>query len=390
LRVTPVFLLFAALSLMRAQFQGVPSSNSTPPGVVGPPTGFPTDDMGMSTSQSPATAAQRPVFVSGTVAMDDGSSLPASVDILSVCGTRQRTVARAASRGGFSFQWNSSEPVLPEAADDGAMTHTSDGSAGTSGSGGLDLVGNCDLRAASSGYTSSRVDLSNGHTSGNFEAGTILLHRLTGNEGRVVSVLALKAPKDVVKNFEKGQALARANKLTEAAASFQKALASYPQYPDAWFALGNVELRLGAREPAREDYRKALDLDGKLVGPWQALGYMASDESKWEEAAKYLDQAVQLDAMGSTMAWYFSAVANYNLMRFDVAERSIRAEIKLNGDRNPRAEFLLAEVLIGREDLKGGAEVLRKYVQTWPHSDDVEAAKTQLSQIESQLALSRP
>jgi Tfp pilus assembly protein PilF len=82
----------------------------------------------------------------------------------------------------------------------------------------------------------------------------------------VVSLLSLKAPRDAKKNFDKGTEQARANKLADAAASFQKSVASYPQYADAWLSLGKVQEQLGAKDAAREDFQKAMDLDDKLVG----------------------------------------------------------------------------------------------------------------------------
>jgi uncharacterized protein HemY len=87
--------------------------------------------------------------------------------------------------------------------------------------------------------------------------------------------------------------------------------------------------------------------------------------------------------MNSPMAWYFSAMANYNLGRFEQAERSIRAEMKL--ENNPRAEYLLGLVLIARKDLKGGAEALRTYLASSPKPEDAAMAQKQLSRAESQL-----
>jgi tetratricopeptide (TPR) repeat protein len=264
------------------------------------------------------------------------------------------------------------------------------GSGNTSGSGGgsglrtADPLADCDLRADASGFTSSKVSLYEHRGLYNFDVGAIVLHRITGDEGRVVSLLALKAPKDAKKNFDKGTALVRANKLTDAAASFQKSVTGYPQYADAWLSLGRVQVRLGSKDAARESFQKAMDLDDKLVGPWQELGYMAFDQSKWEDAARYLDKAVRLDPMSSPMAWYFSAVADYNLGRFEQAERSVRAELKL--ENNPRAEYVLGLVLIARKDYNGGADALRTYLASSPKSEEADIARKQLIRIASQLA----
>jgi tetratricopeptide (TPR) repeat protein len=144
-----------------------------------------------------------------------------------------------------------------------------------------------------------------------------------------------------------------------------------------------VQEQLGAKDAAHEDFQKAMDLDGKLVGPWQELGYMASDQSKWEDAARYLNRAVRLDPMNSPMAWYFNAMANYNLGRFEQAERSVRAEMKL--DKNPRAEYLLGLVPIARKDLRGGAEALRSYLASSPKTEEAVIARKQLTRVEGQL-----
>jgi tetratricopeptide (TPR) repeat protein len=249
-----------------------------------------------------------------------------------------------------------------------------------------DPLANCDLRAELSGYSSTRVSLYNHQQFDNFDVGTITLHRMTGEEGRTVSALSLKAPKDAKKNFDKGQEQTRARKTAEAAASFQKAVAAYPQYADAWLELGKAQLQLGSKDDAHADFQKAMDLDDKLVGAWQQLGYLASDQSDWPAASRYLDQAVRLDPVDSAMAWYFDAMANYNQGRFDMAERSIRAEMKLDPSENPRAEFLLGMVLIARKDIAGGATILRKFVTTYPDDEAAASAKKILANAETALA----
>jgi len=65
--------------------------------------------------------------------------------------------------------------------------------------------------------------------------------------------------------FDKGTEQVHANKLTDAQTSFQKSVTIYPQYADAWLSLGRVQLQLGAKDAARTNFRKAMDLDEKLV-----------------------------------------------------------------------------------------------------------------------------
>jgi tetratricopeptide (TPR) repeat protein len=349
--------------------------------VIGPP--------GPQQNQTQVAPAPRPIFISGTVSTDDGSPLPGSVKIQAVCGADQRTVTHTSSRGDFSFQWGDNSGIFEDASQSGASSIFSanpGGIGGTANSMGVRLanpLANCELRADMAGYLSSRAPLISYGQLDRIEVGTLIVHRLTGEEGTTVSMLSMKAPKNAKKDFQKGTDQFRQRKYKDAEASFRKAVAAYPDYADAWLSLGRTERQLGAHEAARENFQKAMDLDKKLLGPWQELGYLSVDQSKWEDAAKYLDQANRLDPMSSSMAWFFSAVADFNLQRFEAAERSIRAEIRLDQDKNPRAKYLLGLILLARNDLTGGAEALRAFIKVAPAGPDIEMAKKQLLRAES-------
>lgn len=342
-------------------------------------------------NQTPAPQIQRPIFISGSVSTDDGSPLPGSVNIQAVCGADRRIVTHTSGRGDFGFQWGDTFGIFQDASQNNSMNSAfsagpsagpTAGPMSTNGGLGNPLV-NCELQVDVSGYISSRVPLFNYDQTERIDVGTLTIHRITGEEGTTVSVLSMKAPRKAKKDFEKGANEFRQRKYKDAEVSFGKAVTEYPQYADAWVSLGRTERQLGSEDKARQDFQKAMDLDKKLLGPWQELGYMASDQSKWEEAAKYLDQAVKLDPMDSAMTWYFSAVADFNLHRFEAAERSIRSEIRLDQDKNPRAKFLLGLILIARNDLTGGADALRAFLKVAPAGPDADVAKKQLVRAES-------
>jgi tetratricopeptide (TPR) repeat protein len=363
---------------------GAPSSPTSPPGGGRNTPKGPVYSPLPQQNQTPAPPP-RPIFLSGTVAVDDGSPLPGSVNIQAVCGVEQRTVAHTSARGDFSFQWGDHSGIFEDASQSG-MSAAFGGLNGNlpRGRGGLsNPLANCELRADVPGYLSNRVPLFNYNSPDRIDVGTMIVHRMTGDEGTTVSVLSMKAPKNAKKSFHKGTDQFREHKYKDAAASFRKAVATYPEYADAWVSLGRAERQLGSREAAIHDFEKAIELDKKLLGPWQELGYMASDQSNWEQAAKYLDQAVRLDPMDSPLAWYVYAVANFNLMRYEIAERSIRTEMRLDQDRNPRAKFLLGLILMARNDMAGGAEALRSYLKAAPNAPDADVAKKQLLRAES-------
>lgn len=369
------------------------SSNGTS-GASGGSPGTTTGANGVVTTTPPGTGAipnfggPRPVFLSGTVMMDDGSPLPGSVNILGICGTLRRTMGHADASGEFGFQWSIASGEFADASQVGRGSNGTGAASLTgsrNGSRGLDPLSNCELQAEFPGYSSGKASLYDRAGQGNFDVGTLVLHRIASGEGHSVSVLDLNAPKDAKRSFEKGTKLAAADKPADALASFEKAVTIYPQYADSWLSLGKVQWRMGRKDEARASFQRSLELDNKLVGPWQELGYLACDAGKWEDALRYLDQAVRLDPLDSPIAWYFSALANYNLGRFDLAERSVRAELKLDSGKNPHADYLLGLVLIARRDLEGGAQALRTYIAAAPRSEDVSSARKELSRVESQL-----
>jgi tetratricopeptide (TPR) repeat protein len=321
--------------------------------------------------------------------MDDGSALPGSVTIQSLCGTVRRAMGHAdGSTGAFGFQWTTTTTAFGDASQNARLPVGNGPAALTgsrNGSRGLDPVANCELLAEQAGYSSSRASLYNRAGQEIFNVGTIVLHRIAAGEGHTVSVLALHAPKDAKKNFDRGTSLAAANKPVDALAGFQAAVAIYPEYADAWLSMGKVQWQIGMKDEARASFAKAMELDSKLVGSWQELGYMACDSSQWEDAVRYLDQAVRLDPLDSPNPWYYDALANYNLGHFEQAERDVRAERKLDHGQNPLGDFLLGLVLIARHDLQGGADALRNYIASAPQSADVNLARRELSRLESAL-----
>jgi len=343
------------------------------------------------TQQNPTQVAPapRPIFISGTVSTDDGSPLPGSMKIQAVCGADQRIVTHTGPQGDFSFQWGQNTGIFEDASQSGSSSIFGPSSGGMSsaasnmGVGLANPLSNCELRVDQPGYLSSHAPLLSYGQLDRIEVGTLIIHRITGEEGTTVSVLSMKAPKGAKKDFQKGTDQFRQRKFKDAETSFRKAVTAYPDYADAWLSLGRTERQLGAQDSAREDFQKAMDLDKKLLGPWQELGYMAADQSKWEDAAKYLDQATRLDPMNSAMPWFFSAVADFNLQRYEAAERSIRAELRLDQNKNPKAKYLLGLILLARNDLTGGAEALRAFLKVAPAGADADIAKKQLMRAES-------
>jgi tetratricopeptide (TPR) repeat protein len=217
-----------------------------------------------------------------------------------------------------------------------------------------------------------------------------MLHRIAGVEGSSISVTSMMAPKDAKKAYEHGLQSLLKNKPNDAAKDFEKAVALYPKYADAWVSLGKVRLEQQSIEPARAALKKAMESDPKLVAPYIELGLLAAKDASWQESGKYLDRAVELDPVDFPQAWYADAVANYNLKQYDAAEKSAREAVKLDPRHvNPRSSYLLGLVLAEKKDYAGAAKELTAYMKLAPNAPDLAQVKDQLGQIEKLMVVTK-
>jgi len=385
------FLLFGAIAIVHltAQMGGTPTTGSGGQTSVqaNPNLGSGGGAMGANTS--------RPIYISGKVVIEDGSVVPQNVTLERVCSGIAKTVAYADSTGRFSFPWNDRSMIVSDASDAGSGSSRSSSSGGfgssQSAGGGNTLAAdpfgnrmmNCALRASVAGFTSDTVDLFNRKTADSPDVGAIMLHRIAGVEGSSISVTSMLAPKDAKKAYEHGLQYLLKNKPDDAAKDFEKAVAVYPKYAVAWVSLGKVRLERQSIEPARAALKKALESDPKLVAPYIELGLLAAKDANWQESGNYLDRAVELDPVDFPQAWYADAVANYNLKKYDAAEKSAREAVKLDPRHaNPRSGYLLGLVLAEKRDYAGAAAELTAYMKLAPNAPDLSQAKDQLGQIE--------
>ena len=337
----------------------------------------------------------RPVYLSGKVIIDDGSAVPPNINIERFCGGIAKTVAYSGPNGRFSFRWADTSGIVADASDAGSSSahNTSPHGFGSSQSaGGANILAadpfgsrmiNCSLRASLAGYKSDAIDVFNRRSTDNPDIGTIALHRIAGVEGVSISVTSMQAPKPAKAAYEKGLAALLKDKPADASKEFEKAVSLYPKYADAWVNLAKLRLASGAVPAGRDALNKAMDADPRLVGPYLELGLLAAKEGKWEETARYLDRAVELDPADYAQAWYTDAVANFNLARYDAAEKSARDAVKLDPHNlNPRAQYLLGLVLAEKKDYAGAAEQLNAFIKLAPNAPDLPQVKQRLSEIE--------
>jgi tetratricopeptide (TPR) repeat protein len=199
----------------------------------------------------------------------------------------------------------------------------------------------------------------------------------------MVSMTSLQAPKDAKKAFEKGLDALKKKKTEDAQKDFEKAVEGYPKYADAWYQLGMLQLSGKNNEAARKSFGQAIAADPKLVTPYVQLAMLDARDGKWKETADSTGKAIRLDPVDFPVAFYFDAVANYNLQNFEAAEKSARQLQRLDTQhRYPMADRILASVMAERKDYPGAAQQMRNYLKFAGTAKDADEVRGQLQQIE--------
>jgi tetratricopeptide (TPR) repeat protein len=368
-----------------------PGSGSTPTGPSGNSrTTLPPSVNSIPSTNNPPPSASQPIFLSGRVQFDDGTPPSYEIRIERVCSGNARLEGHADSKGRFTIQLGSNSEIDTSAADSGSgfdFNQRNNGGfspmSSSVGQRGNSTLWNCELRASYPGYRSDLVELGNRRPMDDPNLGTIVLHRLAEVKGSTISLTTAMAPKPAHKSYEKGLEAAKKGKFEEAEKQLSEATGVYPKFALAWFALGQVQQRQNEAGAARKSYQAAIAADSKYVSPYEQLALLAAQEANWEEAANYSKQAVDLNPVEFPGAFWYGAIANYNLKKLPEAEKSANALVKLDTThRYPGAQKMLAEIALEKRDYADAATHLRTYLELAPKAKDADALKQELLKIE--------
>jgi tetratricopeptide (TPR) repeat protein len=376
---------------------GTPSTGTT----TGVPntgtTGLPGNNVGTPNTNTAPTMNAPPIFLTGRVAIDDGSELPGPVTIERVCSGATHTEGFTDMKGTFGIQFGNESGVFQDATDSpsrssmaGGPTGMGGGSGNFGGLGGSAMGGsqnrmleNCELRAKLPGFRSQSIILAGRRPMDNPDLGTILLHRESPAEGSTISATTLNAPKAARKAFEKGQELLKKNKLADAREEFEKAVQIDQVFAAAWCELGRLQARSGDAEMARGSFRVAMKSDPKFVNPYLELSTLSLEDKKWQEVADLTDQAIKLDPFDYPQAYLFNAAARYNMQEADAAEKSIKEADRLDSRHQyPEVAHLYGAILQYKKDYPGAVLKYQAYLKLAPDADDAPAVRKQLETLD--------
>ncbi|HKS72561.1 MAG TPA: tetratricopeptide repeat protein [Terriglobales bacterium] len=325
------------------------------------------------------------VFLSGTVAMDDGTKLTEPAAIQSVCRGQKHTETYTDSHGNFSFEIGRSVNANSAGLSD------ADTSWANSGPNRARSLQDCELQASLAGFTSDSVTLATKVSMGeSANVGRIVLHRIAKVEGLTISATTAAAPGPARKAYEKGCKHEAKNEWDQAEESLKKAVEVYPRYAIAWFELGRVQQHQNDAEAARHSFQQSIGADPGYANPYRNLAQLAAIAKQWTEVVELTTKLLALNAVNFPDAWFLNSVAHYEQQHLEDAEKSARQGLRIDADHHiPKLEFLLGVVLADRHNYDEAVVHLRRYLQLIPAGNEADTIRKQLSQFE-QLATPQP
>ena len=351
------------------------------------------------TSSEACKAAQdlaRPVAVRGRVMLEEGTPPPALVVIELVCNGASHSEGYTNGQGYFSIRLGQTAEGVADASQRagsfgqmsppgtiaGAADMASMGEAGT----GLNLgsrFASCELRARLGGYRSQTVNLRDHDAQADPDLGVILLHRLVKGEETTVAATTLKAPKPARKALQKGLELAKEKKFEEAMDSLREAVKLDPGFALAWCELGKLQVAHNHAEEGRQSFEAAARSEPRWPDPLLELSLLDLRAGAWSELADVTDRVVRLNSFDYPEAFYYNAVANYNLRRLEAAEKSVRSAQRLDTRHAyPQIGRLLGDILALNRQYAEAAGQFRQYLALEPEAADAPAVRLKLEDVE--------
>jgi len=324
----------------------------------------------------------QPLFISGRVLVEGGGVPPESVVIERVCNGVARRQGYTDGKGSFQFQLDQNLGYQ----DASETTSTVFGKTNTI-SQAQDAMKikyqGCEFRAVLAGFLSSNAPLRLEGSNWQYDVGTIILKRLSNVTGATVSMTSLNAPAEARHAYTKARKLFDEQKYSDAEKELNKAVKLYPGFAAAWSLLGDIHQQDRQFDLAIKEYSQAMSADPQFLNPPFGLALIALQEKRWQDAVQFTDQVTRMNSAAFPSAYFYNAVANFNLGRLEPAEASARKFKTLDTDHHhPDVCLLLGQIFIHKQDYPSAAQEMRDYLAIAPNASNAEETRIALQRLE--------
>jgi len=311
------------------------------------------------------------------------------VKVLARCSGRQAQqniyVTYTDSKGNYSFVFGQTNSQMPMDAsvNPNEMAFQGQSSFQTT----------CEVSAAAAGFISNQVLVQVRNSLEVTESNKLILTPIGGGQetGGIVSAISLAAPDNARKEYSKGMDELHDKKFDKAEKHFKKATEIYPKFAIAWYKLGQIASEGGKADEADKAFNQAITADDKYVPPYLDLAMMAATANKWQDVSDLTGKAIAADPTHFPEAFFFNAVASFNLRKPELAEKSALRAASLDKENHfPRIQLLLAEIYEYEGKHPQAAEQFKKFLTLAPKSKDAPAIRERLAKMESPAQIAGP
>ena len=177
-----------------------------------------------------------------------------------------------------------------------------------------------------------------------------------------VSARELSIPERAAKAYAKGMDRISKNDPAGSLIYFQRAASEFPNFYEAYHAIGLAQLRLGHEQEAEQAFQKSIG--GHYAEPHFGLSALLCNQQKFAEAEPIIRNGLEL-APGFGPGHFVLAWALFGLNRLDEAEK-IAHEASIRDPRLAMAHLLLASIYIRRSDYSEELVELDAYLRLEP------------------------
>jgi tetratricopeptide (TPR) repeat protein len=307
----------------------------------------------VATPQERDHSADKPRFLSGQVALEDGSSPQHSVTIERDCAGFTQPEAVTDEKSRFRVNLERYKRLVSDGSDEPP----------------------CDLRAVLTGFRPEIIRMFGTMRRDELDVGTIVLH----SSGSTPPTHAHNAEAEETLVFAR-QSLTH-NKMADAKRQLEQVVALDPNHAIGWYELGRVYYSENNRTDARRCYERAIAADPGLDSAYRLLANLLALEEQWTDLADVAGKLIRLSPADFPEAYFYSAVANYNLGEYDAAESAARLGLQVDArHRTPRLHYMLGEILADDRQFGAAANQMKLYLQYAPGAKDQEEARKLISE----------
>jgi len=185
------------------------------------------------------------------------------------------------------------------------------------------------------------------------------------------------------KEFEAGKRRMDAHDAAGSVPHFQKAIALYPQYAEAYQLLGVVHLENGKLQEAEPELQKATDIEPNLSTAHFALGVCRNLMAKYAEAETALLRGLELDPEAAD-GHYELAKTYWVLQRVPDSETHAKKAVTLKPDL-AGAHILLGDIDLHKRDAQGALKEYQEGLRLDPKGPMAEGTQVMVKKIQDAL-----